>query len=128
LLCGVNVVSFSFCEADDVEPARPLKPKEPDMRMPIMVLGLMVSIACAAAQTSARAEEYRGTLQQQLACTPDVFRLCGEHIPDANRILACLQKNTPQLSDSCRAVFDSNDSVPEQVPSPRRNGQPKGIQ
>jgi hypothetical protein len=101
------------------------------MRMPTMVLGLMVSIACAAAaQTSARAEEYRGTLQQQLACTPDVFRLCGEHIPDANRILTCLQQNTPQLSDSCRAVFESNDSVPEPAAPPRRNGQPKayGVQ
>jgi hypothetical protein len=101
------------------------------MRMPTVVLSLTISIACAAAvQTSAYSEEYRGTLQQQLACTPDVFRLCGEHIPDANRILACLQQNTAQLSASCRAVFESNDSVPEPAAPPRRNGQPKayGVQ
>ena len=101
------------------------------MRMPSMVLSLTISIACAAAiQTSAHAEEYRGTLEQQLACTPDVFRLCGEHIPDANRIVACLRQNTPQLSGSCRAVFESNATVPEQVPPPRRNDQPKayGVQ
>ena len=101
------------------------------MRMPSVVLSLTIPIACAVAiQTSAQAEEYRGTLQQQLACTPDVFRLCGEHIPDANRILACLQQNTPQLSDSCRAVFESNASAPEQAPPLRRNGQTKayGVQ
>jgi hypothetical protein len=101
------------------------------MRMPSVVLSLTISIACATAvQTSARAEEYRGTLEQQLACTPDVFRLCGAHIPDANRIVACLRQNTPQLSGSCRAVFESNDSVPEPAAPPRRNDQPKasGVQ
>jgi hypothetical protein len=64
-----------------------------------------------AAQTPASAEE-RGTLEQQMACTPDVFRLCGAQIPDSNRIVACLRENTPQLSGPCRAVFESNASVP----------------
>ena len=97
------------------------------MRMPSVVLSLTISIACAAAiQTSAHAEEYRGTLQQQLACTPDVLRLCGEHIPDANRIVACLRQNTPQLSGPCRAVFESNASVqqPPAVPPRGRAVQP----
>jgi hypothetical protein len=48
-----------------------------------------------------------------MACTPDVFRLCGAAIPDVNRIVACLRQNTPQLSGSCRAVFDSSASVPQ---------------
>ena len=46
-----------------------------------------------------------------MACTPDVFRLCGAQIPDENRIVACLQANTPQLSGPCRAVFESSDSA-----------------
>ena len=65
-----------------------------------------------AVQTPAFSEEYRGTLEQQMACTPDVFRLCGAAVPDVNRIVACLRQNTPQLSGSCRAVFDSSASVP----------------
>jgi hypothetical protein len=69
-----------------------------------------------AAQTAASADEYRGTFEQQMACTPDVFRLCGAQIPDVNRIVACLRQNTPQLSGPCRAVFDSNDSVPPPAP------------
>jgi hypothetical protein len=99
--------------------------------MPSVVLSLTIPIVCATAvQTSAHSEEYRGTLEQQLACTPDVLRLCGEHIPDANRIVACLRQNTPQLSGSCRAVFESNDRVPEPAASPRRNDPPKtyGVQ
>jgi hypothetical protein len=70
-----------------------------------------------AAQTAASAEEYRGTWEQQMACTPDVMRLCGDQIPDANRIVACLRQNTAQLGNSCRAVFESSASA--QQPPPR---------
>lgn len=68
------------------------------------------------------AEEYRGTMEQQMACTPDVWRLCGDQIPDVNRIVACLQRNTPNLSSGCRAVFESNNSMPpsQAVPPPSR--------
>lgn len=59
------------------------------------------------AHDQARAQENRGTLEQQMACTPDVFRLCGSEIPDVDRIVACLRHNTDQLGDSCKAVFDA---------------------
>ena len=79
---------------------------------PRVFLSLALSIACGiAVQTPASAEE-RGTMEQQMACTPDVFRLCGAQIPDSNRIVACLRENTPQLSGPCRAVFESNASAP----------------
>jgi hypothetical protein len=73
-----------------------------------------------AMQSPTQADENRGTLEQQLACTPDVFRLCGAEIPDANRIVACLRQNTAQLGDACKAVFEAKDSVPnEPVPTRR---------
>ena len=82
------------------------------MRVHNVVLSLAASIACGIAiQNPAFSEEYRGTLEQQMACTPDVFRLCGAQIPDVNRITACLRQNTPQLSGPCHAVFDSSASV-----------------
>jgi hypothetical protein len=74
-------------------------------------------------QTPAFSQEYRGTMEQQMACTPDVFRLCGAQIPDANRIVACLQQNTPQLSEPCRAVFDTSASAPQ--PSVPQQGAPR---
>jgi hypothetical protein len=83
-----------------------------------------LSLACMiAVQPAALAQDDRGTLQQQLACTPDVFRLCGEQIPDTNRIVACLRQNTPQLSDPCREVFESRAELPQQ-PAPARRGDP----
>ena len=63
-------------------------------------------------QSTAFSQEYRGTWEQQQSCTPDVWRLCGAQIPDANRIVACLRRNTAQLSDRCRAVFEQDGNAP----------------
>jgi hypothetical protein len=94
------------------------------MRAQRIVLSLAISIACGIAiQSPAFSQENRGTMEQQMACTPDVWRLCFDQIPDVNRITACLRQNTPQLSDGCRAVFESNDSVPDQTASRGRNQQ-----
>jgi hypothetical protein len=65
-------------------------------------------ILLAGSLKPAAAEEYRGTFAQQMACTPDVMRLCGSAIPDVTRIVACLRQNELQLGASCRAVFASN--------------------
>ncbi len=78
-------------------------------------------LAVAMMSGTAVAQQHRGTMEQQMACTPDVFRLCGAAIPDENRIVACLQANAPQLSGPCRAVFESSDSAnlpPQHVPQP----------
>jgi hypothetical protein len=86
----------------------------------IMLTMMTAGVAASAASVSAYADENRGTMQQQLACTPDVFRLCGSEIPDADRIVVCLRQNMPQLSDGCRAVFDANASMPNDTPQPPR--------
>jgi hypothetical protein len=84
-------------------------------------LRILLSLATAvggglAAQTAASAEENRGTWEQQMACTPDVWRLCSDQIPDVGRIVTCLRQNTPQLSNNCRAVFESNASAQPRTP------------
>ena len=93
------------------------------MRIKSIVLFFAALAAGAAASPAARAEEYRGTMEQQMACTPDVWRLCSDQIPDVNRIVACLQRNTPQLSDGCRAVFDTSNRM-DQPPSRARRPPP----
>ena len=80
---------------------------------------IVLSLACAfgagaGAIAPASSEEQRGTWEQRMACTPDVWRLCSDQIPDVNRIVMCLRQNTPQLSNSCRAVFDSQASAQPQ--------------
>ena len=82
------------------------------------------------AETSASAQ---GTEQQRQACTPDVFRLCGAYIPDADRITACLRASGPQLSRPCHEVFfptrdnqqqDRSQNLQPQNIDPRRRYQP----
>ena len=93
------------------------------MRTGSIALGVALAIGGMAAMGAA-AEEYRGTMEQQMACTPDVWRLCSDQIPDVNRIVACLQQNTPQLSSACRAVFQSNNQAQPQQPVPRGRSVP----
>jgi hypothetical protein len=42
----------------------------------------------------------------QVACMPDVMRLCQQDIPDRGRIVACLVRSRLQLSPACTGVFD----------------------
>jgi len=42
---------------------------------------------------------------EQMACQNDVFALCGEAIPDRNRITACLRKRWSEVSHECRLVL-----------------------
>jgi hypothetical protein len=96
------------------------------MRTQRIVLGLAIAIGGGiAAAAPASSEEYRGTWEQQMACTPDVWRLCSDQVPDVNRIVACLRQNTPQLSNNCRAVFESNASAQQQPATPRVPQQPR---
>jgi len=68
--------------------------------------------AALALATPALAED-RGTPEARDACTPDVFRLCSEYIPDAGQITACLARRKANLSPACQQVFNT----------PRRRGQ-----
>ena len=47
----------------------------------------------------------QGTPDQRAACENDAMRLCGEFVPDVNRITACMQRKRAYLSPRCRAVF-----------------------
>jgi hypothetical protein len=93
------------------------------MRTHRIYLSFAMAVGCSIAlQNTAVAQEYRGTWEQQRACTSDVWRLCGAQIPDVDRIVACLRRNTPQLSDRCRAVFAQGDNAPTR-PQDRDYGQ-----
>jgi hypothetical protein len=60
---------------------------------------------------NARAQEYHGTQNQQVACTGDVFRLCWSEIPNVSRIVDCLVREKPRLSAGCRAVFEQDSRI-----------------
>lgn len=73
---------------------------------------LMLGIALSASLLASAAQAY--TPEQQQACTPDAFRLCGDAVPDVDRITACMIRNRAQLSPGCRVYFRSPE--PEAIP------------
>ncbi len=64
------------------------------------LVGLMGSLA-----TTSASAQHQGSMEDQLACTPDVYRLCSNLIPDEDKIVQCLTRNKPNLSAECKKVF-----------------------
>jgi hypothetical protein len=74
--------------------------------------GLTLAAALCVALLSSAGHAY--TPEQQQACTPDAFRLCGDAIPDVDRVTVCMIRNKAQLSPGCRAFFRAPE--PERAP------------
>jgi hypothetical protein len=68
-------------------------------------LAFVTALMCNA---SVLAQDYRGTVGERAACTPDAFRLCASYIPDAARVENCLKQQKSELSEACRSVFEQN--------------------
>jgi hypothetical protein len=62
----------------------------------LFALGLLLAPAPGVAQ---------GTPEQRAACEGDAMRLCGQYVPDVQRITACMHQKRRYLSPRCRAVF-----------------------
>ena len=58
------------------------------------------------------------TPEQQQACTPDAMRLCGEYVPDVERITACMIARKSQLSAECRQFFRPGPESEEMADAP----------
>jgi hypothetical protein len=73
-------------------------------RRSIMTVAALLGLALMAsfAASSAAAQ---GTPAQRAACEDDAMRLCGNYVPDVQRITACMQARRSQLSPRCRAHF-----------------------
>ena len=92
------------------------------MKARLVCLSMVVAIALPImGQNGALAQQ--GTPEQQEACEPDVMRLCGNFIPDVDRIVACLKDNEPNLNSACHDVFFG--SVVEEPRKPKPKPQKK---
>ena len=70
-------------------------------------------IVCAAAtillSSQAFAVTKEPTLQdkQQAACAPDVQKLCGDAMPDVDKVTACMKTKRAQVSPACAKMYDA---------------------
>lgn len=84
--------------------------------MKLMRACIVVTFGLAA--SSASAQQHKGSAEDQAACTPDVYRICSQYIPDEDDIVACLQRKKEQLSPACHAVFSRPDAAPAKPSQP----------
>jgi hypothetical protein len=60
------------------------------------------------------------TPEQQQACSGDAFRLCGDAIPDVDRVTVCMIRKRSQLSPGCKVYFRGSEPVAAPVTVARR--------
>jgi hypothetical protein len=88
-------------------------------------LGATLAIALSLSLLSTAGHAY--TQEQQQACQPDAFRLCGSEIPDVDRITACMIAKKSQLSPQCRQYFRAGPEGDEAAARPIAAGRPMSI-
>jgi hypothetical protein len=84
---------------------------------PLVQWRLSLALLCATASPAPSFSQ--GTLEQRLACTPDVLRLCSAFIPNADEITICLREKNAELSDACRTAFEAGMKQPDAGDSTR---------
>ena len=78
------------------------------VRQIILCAAVPASLALVAMIAPSPAAAY--TELQRAACEGDAMRICGAHVPDVDRITACMKANRRHLSAGCRAVFGGGTS------------------
>jgi hypothetical protein len=78
---------------------------------PMMIFAL---VCTAAAPTVGNAQDWRNTQSpgyhqqqqdQQDACMNDAMTLCGQYVPDRDRVASCLLSNRHRVSQPCRVML-----------------------
>ena len=71
----------------------------------LTIRGLGLAAATTIAFTALTTLSHAYSPEQQQLCQDDAMRLCGEFIPDVDRITSCMVAKYSQLSDRCKTVF-----------------------
>jgi hypothetical protein len=71
------------------------------MMQKLIALGFVLAGIAVTAPASVQAY----TDEERQACEADAFKLCGNAIPDQERVKACLISNMSKLTPACRRMF-----------------------
>jgi type II secretory pathway component PulL len=58
------------------------------------------------------------------ACRPEALRLCGQYIPDVDRITECMTENFKQVNAQCQAAMIKESARARARSQGRRTGSP----
>lgn len=70
-----------------------------------MIVRLLAGAALCAVATAAWGAGPTLQDRQQAACYDDVMRLCGEAVPDVDRVTACMKSKRKLVSAQCAAFY-----------------------
>jgi hypothetical protein len=71
----------------------------------LALLAAALAALIGVASTAPPAAAQQGTPEQRAACEGDATRLCGQFVPDVQKITACMHAKRRYLSPRCRVVF-----------------------
>ncbi len=71
----------------------------------MMVVATTVSMMSLGAHAQAGRQAPPDMQTEQQACEGDVYALCGQFIPDTERITTCLRSRWKDVSPACRTVM-----------------------
>jgi hypothetical protein len=69
-----------------------------------MKMKIKIALAFAVLALTSTAAPAESQDEQQ-ACMNDAFSVCGNAIPDRDRVAACLAQNINKISSACRTVM-----------------------
>ena len=75
------------------------------MRLQIALAAALLALAPVAVTAE--------TQEEQQACMNDAFNICGQAIPDRDRVAACLTQNLDRISSACRTVMLRYSKAPQ---------------
>lgn len=88
------------------------------VRLNLCSVGVWLTIGVSGALLPTRAPAQGYTQQQEQMCSGDALRLCGDAVPDVDRITACMIAKREQLSPGCKVFF--RDTEPALAPATAR--------
>jgi hypothetical protein len=72
------------------------------MRIIRLICGLALPVSLVFGGISVASAQGEDATQ---ACTPDAMRLCGEFIPDRDKVRICMMHKRSQWSEACRVAI-----------------------
>jgi hypothetical protein len=74
-------------------------------RFALALMTFCVALAPATVRSQDSQSQYPQSQEDQGACMADAFAVCGQFIPDRERVGACLVANARSISPACREAI-----------------------
>jgi hypothetical protein len=75
------------------------------LALALVIFCVALAPATVRSQSQETQSQYSQSQEDQGACMADAFAVCGQFIPDRERVAACLIANSSRISPPCAAAI-----------------------